>query len=58
MREIHEEARKRSSCFDVEYSSLQAAQQELARQQAADSLKRGLEKRADRDTLVERMWPF
>ncbi|EGE08808.1 hypothetical protein TMEN_7436 [Trichophyton mentagrophytes] len=34
--------------------SLQAAQQELARQQAADSLKRGLEKRADRDTLVER----
>ncbi|KAK2855608.1 hypothetical protein FQN49_005018 [Arthroderma sp. PD_2] len=34
--------------------SLQAAQQELARQKAADALKKGLEKRPDRDSLVER----
>ncbi|KAM5496905.1 hypothetical protein McanMca71_004376 [Microsporum canis] len=40
--------------FDAGYSSLQAAQQELARQQAADALKRGLERRSDRDSLVER----
>jgi RPEL repeat len=34
--------------------SLQAAQQELERQQNADALKKNLEKRPDRDTLVER----
>ncbi|KAG5295422.1 RPEL repeat protein [Histoplasma ohiense] len=34
--------------------SLQAAQQELARQKAADSLKKHLEKRPDREDLVER----
>lgn len=38
------------------YRSLQAAQQELARQKAADDLKKNLEKRLDRDTLVERMY--
>jgi hypothetical protein len=35
--------------------SLQAAAQELERQRAADSLKKGLEKRPAREDLVERM---
>jgi hypothetical protein len=35
--------------------SLQAAQQELTRQKTIDSLKKNLEKRPDRETLVERM---
>jgi len=34
--------------------SLQAAQQELARQKTIDSLKKSLEKRPDREALVER----
>lgn len=34
--------------------SLQARQQELARQQASDSLKKHLERRPERDELVER----
>jgi hypothetical protein len=35
--------------------SLQAAAQELERQRATDSLKKGLEKRPAREDLVERM---
>lgn len=34
--------------------ALQAAQQELERQRATDSLKKNLEKRPDREELVER----
>lgn len=36
--------------------SLQAAQIELQRQQAADNLRKGLERRADRDDLVSRKY--
>lgn len=35
-------------------SGLQAAQAELARQQATDSLRKHLEKRPERDELVDR----
>ena len=35
-------------------SALQAAQLELERQQATDNLRKGLEQRPDRDTLVQR----
>ena len=35
--------------------SLQAKQLELERQQATDSLKKGLEKRPDKEELIERM---
>ncbi|KAJ5389035.1 uncharacterized protein N7496_000103 [Penicillium cataractarum] len=37
--------------------SLQSAQQELDRQRATDSLKKNLEKRPERDELVERISP-
>lgn len=36
------------------HSSLQAAQQELERQQASDNLRKQLEKRPEREELVER----
>ena len=36
-------------------SSLQAAQQELARQRASDNLKKNLGRRPERDELIERM---
>lgn len=40
-------------------SGLQAAQAELARQQATDSLRKHLEKRPERDELVDRtLFPF
>ncbi len=38
-------------------SSLQSKQLELERQRATDSLKKGLEKRPEKDELVERMFP-
>lgn len=37
------------------FSALQSAAQELERQRATDSLKKGLEKRPDREELIERM---
>lgn len=37
------------------YSALQAAQQELERHRASDSLKKGLEHRPDREELERRM---
>ncbi len=37
-------------------SSLQSKQLELERQRATDSLKKGLEKRPEKDELVERMF--
>ena len=37
--------------------SLQAAAQELERQRATDNLKKGLERRPERDELVEREYP-
>lgn len=43
------------SSFNIS-RSLQAKQQELARHKATDDLKKNLEKRLDRDTLVERMY--
>ncbi len=39
-------------------SSLQSKQLELERQRATDSLKKGLEKRPEKDELVERMFPY
>lgn len=44
-----------SCSFLSYYSSLQAAQLELERQQKTDSLKKHLEKRPERDELIERM---
>lgn len=38
-------------------SALQAQQVELQRQQATDSLKKGLAARPDKDELIERMTP-
>jgi hypothetical protein len=38
--------------------ALQSARQELDRQRATDSLKKNLEKRPDKDELVERLFPF
>lgn len=38
-------------------SALQAQQVELQRQQATDSLKKGLAARPDKDELIERMAP-
>ena len=35
--------------------SLQSKQQELERQRATDSLKKGLERRPDKDELIERI---
>ncbi len=40
--------------IDEEYSALQSAAQELERQRATDSLKKGLEKRPEREELIER----
>ncbi len=36
--------------------ALQSAAQELERQRATDSLKKGLEKRPEREELIERMF--
>lgn len=38
--------------------ALQSARQELDRQRATDSLKKNLEKRPEKDELVERLFPF
>ena len=48
-----------SPCYSTNSSrrSLQSAQQELDRQRATDSLKKHLEKRPERDELVERISP-
>ena len=40
---------------DIEARALQSAQLELERKQATDSLRKGLEKRPERDELIERM---
>lgn len=45
-------ARRESNC---QYRALQSAAQELERQRATDSLKKGLEKRPEKEELVERM---
>lgn len=46
-----------SALTDVTWRrSLQSKQQELERQRATDSLKKGLENRPDKDELVERMF--
>ena len=39
----------------AKHRALQSAAQELERQRATDSLKKGLEKRPEREELVERM---
>ena len=41
----------------ISFSSLQAAQHDLERQRATDSLKKGLDKRPDREELIERRLP-
>jgi hypothetical protein len=44
------------SCLTAyHYSSLQAARQDLDRQRTQDNLKRNLEKRPEREELIERM---
>lgn len=40
---------------NCQHSALQSAAQELERQRATDSLKKGLEKRPEKEELVERM---
>ena len=40
------------------HRAIQSAQLELERQQASDSLRKGLEKRPEREELVERTHPF
>ena len=41
----------------ISVRSLQAKQLELERQQATDNLRKGLEKRPEKEELIERKWP-